>query len=388
MTEKTDIFVRGVQDAMDNILRFWTENMQDPRGGYYGRMSSSGEIDESAPKGVVLNTRILWAMSAAYRAGRKEEHLLAATRAKDYMVENFFDHKHGGVYWTLDTDNNRLDARKQAYAQAFAIYALCEYIRATGDESPLNYAKNLYTVLEKELRDRENGGYVEALERDWSECKGCDCSSVKRIGTQIHVLEALSALYEIWPDPQVRESLVSLLEVFVEKIYNPETGHLNNKFDKEWNPLCNCCSFGHEMEASWILLHAAFCVGDICLVNRVRKVSDAAYRAGSCGIQLDGSLVKGISGEGKYDCDRYWWAQAEAVVACLYVWKYRGCPEAARKALRCWDYISSNFLSPKGEWYRRLSADGKPYPEDDLVSADKGPYHNTRMCAEILSILK
>lgn len=384
MTEMTDRFVLSIQDAMDGIIHFWTEKMQDPRGGFFGRMNSRGEIDETAPKSTVLNSRILWAMSAAYGACKKEEYLLAATKAKDYFTENFLDHKHGGVYWSLDTDNKRLDARKQTYAQSFAIYAICEYIKVTHDTSALIFAKNLYRMMEEKLRDRENGGYVEFLERDWSE--GVN-STVKTLGTQIHALEALSSLYAVWPNKDVRESLISLLNVFVEKIYNAETEHFDFKFDRNWNVLCDCCSFGHELEASWILVEAAFRAGDIELSNKVRKVADAAFNGGIRGLQPDGSVIKSVRADGSLDTDRYWWVQAEAVVACMYVWKYKGCPKAAHKAIRCWEFIKKNLISKEGEWYRRCTADGSVC-NDDIVAGDKGPYHDTRMCVEVLSILR
>lgn len=388
MTEKTDTFVHEVRSAMEDILRFWTGSMEDPRGGYFGRMTKDGEIDETAPKGVVLNTRILWALSAAYGAVRSNGHLLAATRAKDYIIENFSDHKFGGVYWSLETDNSRLDVRKEAYAQAFAIYSLCEYISATGDESPLNQALNLYAVLEKEMRDRQTGGYVDTLERDWKECPDSGFGSLKSLGVQIHVLEALVSLYELHRTPEVRESLVSLVNVFVDRIFDAETGHLGSKFDREWKPLCRYCSFGHELEASWILLRAAFAAGDIDLVNRTRPVVEALYNSGIAGMQTDGSVIRGVKPDGTVDTDRWWWVQAETVVACMYIWKYTGKEDAARKALRCWNYIKTHFVSDRGEWYRRLNAAGVPYAEDDLVAADKGPYHNTRMCKEVLTILK
>ncbi len=393
MTERTDAFVREVQEAMENIISFWTGRMADPRGGFYGRMDGNGNIETDAPKGVILNARILWALSAAYRVTKKQEYLLAATRAKDYFIEHFFDHKYGGVYWTLDATGTRLDTHKQAYAQGFAIYAISEYVRATKDQSALRFAQNLYLTIEKNMLDSVDGGYLEAKARDWSDREDMRLSEkednwAKSFNTHLHILEPYTNLYRVWPDQRVRASIINILNIFTDKIYNPVTGHFNLFFDKQWNSPDYGCSYGHEVEAGWLMLEAAFKVGDIDLINKVRPVAEAAVAAGMTGFQPDGSLIYECHADGSIDTDRHWWVQAETVVANLWKWKYTGDPLAVKKALRCWDYIKSHLVSDCGEWFWRCSSDGKPYPEDDLAGLWKCPYHNTRMCTEVLHILK
>jgi len=393
MTEITDVFVREVQEAMDRIIAFWTNNMTDPKGGFFGRMASDGSIDVSAPKGTVLNARLLWALSAAYRVTKKQDYLLSATKAKDYFLQQFFDHKHGGVYWSLDAEGERLETKKQTYAQAFAIYAICEYIRATKDQSALRFAQNLFLTIEKNLSDKERGGYVEATARDFSPIDDTRLSEEQEnwdrtLNTQVHVLEAYTNLYRVWPDLRVKNAIISLLNLFADKIYNPQTGHLNLYFDKNWNAADRGCSYGHEVESSWLLLEAAFKIGDIDLINKIRPIAKAALEGGLAGLQPDGSLIHQCSADGLLDTDRYWWCQAENVIANLWSWKYNDEPKAAHKALRQWDYIKTRLIDGCGEWRRRCNAKGEPNMEDDLICFWKSAYHNTRMCVEVLHILQ
>lgn len=393
MTDRTDTFVREVQEALEKIAAFWTEKMADPRGGFYGKMNGDGTIDTDAPKGVILNARILWALSATYRVTKQQKYLLAATKAKDWFIENFFDHKYGGVYWTLDTMGVRLDTHKQAYAQGFAIYAISEYVRATKDQSALRFAQNLFLTLEKNFRDPVNGGYIEAKLRDFSPAEDMRLSEkednwAKSMNTHLHLLEPYTNLYRVWPDKRLRAAVIDLLNIFTDKIYNPVTGHMNLFFDKEWNSPDYGCSFGHEVEAAWLMLEAAFKIGDIDLIDKVRPIAEAALAGGMTGYQPDGSLIYECHADGTLDTDRHWWVQAETVVANLWFWKYKGEPSAAKKALRTWDYIKAHLVAGCGEWYWKCNAQGVPCPDDELAGLWKCPYHNTRMCTEVLHILK
>ena len=152
-----------MQDVLqNNILRFWLDKMQDQEhGGFYGRIDGSGVLHPEAEKGAILNARILWSFSAAYRVLGNQEYLDAATRAKDYIIEHFIDKEYGGVYWSLDYKGEPLDTKKQFYAIGFAIYGLTEYARATGDREALEYALDLYDCIEEHAFDREHNGYIE-----------------------------------------------------------------------------------------------------------------------------------------------------------------------------------------------------------------------------------
>ena len=164
----------------NNILRFWMEKMIDhENGGFYGRIDGRGQLHPDAEKGAILNARILWAFSAAYRVLSKlhdsrsesdyrlQQYLDAATRAKDYFIDHFIDQEYGGVYWSLDYKGQPLDTKKQFYALGFAIYGLSEYTRATGDRESLDYALQLFDCIQEHAFDHEYNGYIEACTRDW-----------------------------------------------------------------------------------------------------------------------------------------------------------------------------------------------------------------------------
>lgn len=393
MTERTDAFVGEVQKAMDDILSFWADKMQDPQGGFYGQMNADGAIDKNAPRGGILNARILWSFSAAYRATKNKKYLVTATKAKDYYLEHFMDYKYGGSYWSVDASGERLDTKKHAYAQGFTIYALSEYARATGDQSVLNYAINIFQMIEKKCKDEVNGGYIEARARDWSEASDLRLSEkednwAKSFNTHLHILEAYTSLYRVWPDKKLRDAIVDLLDIFSEKIYNAQTGHMNLFFDMEWNTPDYGCSYGHEIEAAWLLLDAAFKVGNIDVINKIRPVINEAANGGLEGLHPDGSMIYERHADGSLDTTRHWWVQAEAVVGSLWMWKFKGRQDCAEKALRTWNYIKNKMIAPCGEWYGKCDDSGNPLPGEELAGFWKCPYHNTRMCIQVLKIVK
>lgn len=398
---RTEQFLSEVEDILrNNILKFWIDKMQDPDGGFYGQMDGEGNIIPDAPKGAILNARILWSFSSAYRyyKGHNKEFakecLLAATRAKDYLIEHFIDNKYGGVYWSLDADGKRLDTKKQFYALGFAIYGLSEYVRATGDDSALPHAINLYRCIERYSFDPQDNGYLEACTREWNEIADMrlsakDANEKKTMNTHLHIIEPYTNLYRVWPDEELRGRISNLLDVFCDRIFVPETGHLGLFFDEKWNLKSEAFSYGHDIEAAWLLMEAAFVTGDIDIINKVRPVALRVGRAGWEGLQEDGSMIYENHPGVSCDTDRHWWVQAENVVGSLWLWKYMNVPEGADVAMKCWDYITGNLVDREGgEWFWSVSESGEVNTRDDHAGFWKCPYHNARMCIEVLEILK
>ena len=387
---RTDRFLQEVRaDLCENILPFWLEKTQDKvYGGFIGRISGTGQPDPKAPRGVILNARILWAFSAAYHAFHKKEYLIAATRAKDWFLGHFIDHRYGGVYWSVSPAGIRVDAKKQLYAQAFAIYGLSEFYGATGDEEALKAARNLYLIVEKQYADPGDGGYAEALARDFSPLEDMtlsahDINAAKTMNSHLHLLEAYANLYKVWPDEGLRERTVALLDILCTKIMDPATGHLHLYFNKDWSVIPGAFSYGHDIETSWLALEAAFIVRDFDVVARVKPAALQMAHAGLEGLQPDGSLLY-ESG----DDSRQWWVEAETVVGNLWLWKYQGDPAGADRALACWEYIRTHLTDPEGgEWFWSCDADGTPNRTDDKAGFWKCPYHNSRMGLQVLSLL-
>ena len=387
---RTDIFLQEIRSELcDNILPFWLGKIPDPlEGGFLGRISGTGEIDRKAPRGVILNARILWAFSAAYKTFRKKDYLIAATRAKEYFINHFLDHRYGGAYWSLTPSGIRLETKKQLYAQAFAIYGLSEFYGATGDDEALKAARNLYQIIEKEYADPVHGGYAEARARDFSVLEDMtlsehDINAAKTMNSHLHLLEAYANLYKVWPDEGLRERTVALLDILCTRIMDPATGHLHLYFNEDWSVIPGAFSYGHDIETSWLALEAAFIVKDIDVVNRVKPAALQMARAGLEGMQPDGSLLY-ESG----DDSRQWWVEAENVVGNLWLWKYHGDAAAADRAIACWDYIKTRLVDREGgEWFWSCAPDGTPNRTDDKAGFWKCPYHNSRMCLQALELL-
>jgi mannobiose 2-epimerase len=379
-------------EALDQILGYWLK-LRDPQGGYYGEVLSSGEVLRDAPRGVILNARIIWAFSAAYEALREPEYLEAARWTCDWFLEHFVDADNGGVYWSVTAAGERLDDKKQLYAQGFAIYGLSEFYKVSGEPKALAAAAALYQIVENRFSDPDHGGYIEALARDFTpladmSLSAHDINADKTMNSHLHLLEAYANLYRVWPDASLRDALVRLIDLTCTRVMAPD-GHLQPYFRRDWSVLPGGVSYGHDIETSWLLLECAFAAGDIDVVSRVRPYAQAMGRAGNEGLLPDGSMRYEQLLDGTFDDSRQWWVQAETVVGNLWLWKYHGDVAAADRALATWAYIRDHLIDRKGgEWFWAILPDGTPDLAQPRAGFWKCPYHNTRMCLEILKLFE
>lgn len=392
MTEAINTLRKEVTEELEgNILPFWMNKMTDrERGGFYGRISGEDVLMPDEPKGAILNARILWTFSAAYRLLKKPEYLATATRAKRYLLDFFYDKQFGGIYWSVDCEGNPLDTKKQIYALGFAIYGLSEYARATGDEEALEYAIRLFEVIEKYSFDAEKNGYVEALTRDWQPIADMrlsdkDENEKKTMNTHLHILEPYANLYRVWKDGRLKTQLKNLIELFVTKILDTQTYHLNLFFEDDWTNKYHLISYGHDIEASWLIHEAALVLGDETVLKQIEPVIVRIARAADEGLNADGSMTyEHFSDKGETDRELHWWVQAENVVGHLNLYQHFGDEEALSTALRCWQFIKDKLIDREnGEWYWSRFADGSINRNDDKAGFWKCPYHNGRMCLEI-----
>ena len=350
-------------ELTQNILPFWMNKMTDrEHGGSYGRITGTEELMPEAEKGAILNARILWTFSAAYRLLKKEEYLEAATRAKRYLIDHFYDKEYGGVYWSLDYKGQPLDTKKQIYALGFAIYGLSEYHRATGDQEALDYAICLFESIEEHSFDTKKNGYCEALSREWGEMADMrlsdkDENERKTMNTHLHILEPYANLYRVWKDPRLEKQLRNLIGLFTTKILNIKTGHLELFFNDDWQSKYRIISYGHDIEASWLIHEAALVLGDQELLDKVEPLVEY----------------------------RHWWVQAENVVGHLNLYQHFDDGVGLKKAHDCWRFIKQHLIDREhGEWHWSVRADGTVNTTDDKAGFWKCPYHNGRMCMEVI----
>ena len=411
-----------MQDVLQqNILPFWMNRMTDhENGGFYGRIDGLGQLHPQTEKGAILNARILWAFSAAYRVLQNNDYLETATRAKDYLIDHFIDKEYGGVYWSVDYHGQPLDTKKQFYAIGFAIYGLTEYTRATGDREALDYALQLYDCIEEHAFDEKYNGYIEACTREWNEIADMrlselDANYPKSQNTHLHIIEPYTNLLRCLKEirsaescnyvpvlgavlpigvtiPEdtiagVEASLRNLIDIFTDRILNPETHHLDLFFEMDWKRGTDQIeSYGHDIECSWLLHEAALVLGDQKVLRKVDQVVLEVAKASEKGLRLDGSMIHEANlTTGHVDDDLHWWVQAENVVGWMNIYQYFGDASALEKASRCWQYIKDNLIDWEGgEWYWSRHADGTLNKADDKAGFWKCPYHNSRMCLEVM----
>lgn len=404
-----------------NILRFWITQMQDEeQGGFYGQMTGRGQLVKTAPKGAILNARILWTFSAAYRVLRKPEYLAMATRAKNYFEQHFLDPEYGGVFWSLDHKGAPIDTKNQFYAIGFALYGFSEYVRATGDMGALDTALQLFDCIETHAFDPQHNGYIEAMSRSWEpladmRLSELDANYPKSQNTHLHIIEPYANLFRCLKELRAAErcdyvpaigavlpvgitiddatftrvaaALRNIIGIFTDKILNPATHHLDLFFEMDWTRGAGWLeSYGHDIECSWLMHEAALVLGDDQVLRKVEPIVQMVARASEKGLNPDGSMIHEANVDtGHADDDLHWWVQAENVVGWLNIYQHFGDADALDKALRCWEYIKHNLIDYEhGEWYWSRRPDGSLNLDDDHAGFWKCPYHNGRMCLEII----
>ena len=381
-----------LEELTGNILPFWMNNMVDiENGGFYGRISGDGQVFKNADKGAILNCRILWAFSAAYRVLHNADYLNIATRAKNYIVDYFIDKKQGGVYWSLDSKGNPTEMKKQIYALGFAIYGLSEYFKVTKDNEALNLAQELFFEIEKHAFDVEKGGYFEAFTREWNDIEDMrlsakDANERKTMNTHLHILEPYTNLYSVWKNSLLENQIRKLIDDFLFRIVDQKTFHLNLFFKDDWSVAGNIISYGHDIEASWLIYEAAMVLDDQSIIDKVNTSIRKIANASAEGIQPDGSLIYEKNVETNHiDFDRHSWVQAENVVGFFNIYQHFKEIDALQKSINSWNFIKSDMVDKQnGEWFWSIKADGTANVVDDKAGFWKCPYHNTRMCLEII----
>lgn len=373
----------------ENILAYWLRLRDTKRGGFYGQVTGDEVLVADAPRGAVLNARILWSFSSAYRVLHKPEYLQAAQEAKRYIEARMIDREHGGCYWSVTAEGEPLDTKKQTYAIAFTIYGLSEYARATGDKEALHAAIRLFHDVESHAFDADNIGYVEALTRDWQPIADMrlsehDENGSRTMNTHLHVLEAYTSLLRVWRDPVLERQLRTLIRIFATRIYNEQTGHLGLFFDDTWQPIASRHndSPGHDIEAAWLLTEALEVLGDEALTAELVPVVRHIARASEEGIFAE----------------TQWWTYCEAVIGYVDQWQHlikSREPRAESRAEEYWQLAEHayKFITDKlidrehGEWYWEILPDGTPNRKEDKAGFWKCPYHNSRMCIELIERL-
>lgn len=378
------------QHLETGIIPFWQGMKDEEHGGFYGYMGYDLKLDKKAVKGCILNSRILWFFSNAYMLLKEESLLESAAHAYRFLLDHCLDREYGGVYWSVSYTGDVEDSVKHTYNQAFAVYALSSYYDASKDIQALATARSLFSLIEEKCRDDQ--GYLEAFTRDFQPAENDKLSengvmAGRTMNTLLHVFEAYTELYRVSNDACVADRLRYMLKLAADKVYNPKLGRQEVFFDKDWNPLIDLYSYGHDIEAAWLIDRGLDVLGEAYDGEKIseitKTITENIYRRA----YIDHSLVN----EAEYgiaDTTRVWWVQAEAVTGFLNGYMRQQEQKYLDAAEDIWGYISDCMVDkrPGSEWFAKLDKDRNPLP-DPIVEPWKCPYHNGRMCFEVLKRL-
>lgn len=375
---------------LTDILSYWLKHTIDISGGFYGSVNNSNVPDKTAAKGLVLNSRILWTFSAGYQVTKNMSHYKAAQRAYDYILEHFIDREYGGVYWSVDANGNMLEGRKQIYGLAFCIYGLSEYYKISLERQAINTAINLYNCIEQYSFDKSKNGYIEAFTREWTGISDLrlsekDNNERKTMNTHLHIVEAYANLYSIWPDAGLKAKISNLLFLFDTYFVNRANHHLNLFFDDDWQLKSSLQSYGHDIEAAWLLLQCAEIIEDEKWIDQFRQYAVPVTEAAAKGLDADGGLwYEYEPGNDQLIQEKHSWPQAEAMIGFYNAYQLSGNEKYLQLSLRSWEFVKKYIKDKEnGEWFWGVNRDYTVMPKDK-AGFWKCPYHNSRACIELL----
>ncbi len=374
---------------VNDIIPFWKGLRDDEFGGYYGYMDYDLHVDKKAEKGCILNSRILWFFSNAYTILKDVSLLDEAKHAYEFMKDFCIDSKNGGIFWSINFDGKPLDTTKHTYNQAFAIYALSSYYEASKDEEALNLAKKLFNVIETRCVDEI--GYLEAFDKEFNPIENDKLSengviADKTMNTLLHVFEAYTELYRVARLPEVKKRLEWIMETFAAKVYNPKLHRQEVFFDKYMNSIIDLHSYGHDIETAWLMDRGIEILGEEKyekLLSPITKdLTNQIYKVAFDGHSLANECERGVVNE-----HRIWWVQAETVIGFLNGYEKDPSRKEYLEASKSeWEFIKAHVWDRRkgSEWFWEVDKTGKPFEGRPIVEPWKCPYHNGRMCMEVI----
>jgi mannobiose 2-epimerase len=380
---------------LDSILNYWSKHTLDNQNeGFVGQIDFNDHIVANAEKGSVLNSRILWTFSSSYQITKKENHKEIAKRAFEYLSKYFYDPEFNGLFWSINADKTPKDTKNQIYALAFAIYGLSEYYVISQDQKALETAVNLYKSIQKNSYDPVNKGYLEAFTRDWQPIEDLrlsdkDANEKKTMNTHLHIIEAYANLFKVWKDETLKKDSIELLETIEKHFVNTETGHLRLFFDENWIEKPDVISYGHDIEAAWLLLQCAEVLEEENLIASYKKHAVQIAEVTKEGLDTDGGLWYEFEPkENELIAEKHWWVQAEALIGFYNAYQLTGNEEYLKIVFENWNFIKKHILDHKnGEWFWGIHKDYSLI-QKDKAGFWKCPYHNSRACLELINRIK
>lgn len=382
------------QTELDAILTYWsTKTVDEKNGGFIGEIDSDEHKINEADKGAVLYARILWSFSAAYAVSHDPTHKNLAKRAFDYIVNHFYNRVYGGIYWSITHDGRPKDTKNQIYAIAFTIYGLSEYYKISRDQNALDFAVSLFRKIEEHSYDNQNKGYFEAFTGDWQPIDDLrlsekDANEKKTMNTHLHIVEAYANLYQVWPKLELKQKIKEILEVISTHFIDKKTWHLKLFFDENWVEKPDVISYGHDIEAAWLLLWCAETIHDKSLIEAYKKYSVAIAEVTLEGIDIDGGLWYEFNpAENELITEKHWWPQAELLIGMTNAFQLTQNKLFLEIVEKNFEFIQKHIIDKEnGEWFWGIDQNYTTLKKDK-AGFWKCPYHNSRACIELIKRL-
>lgn len=373
----------------EKIIPFWKGLRDDEFGGYYGYMDyETLTVDKKSVKGCILHSRILWFFSNAYMLLKDESLLDEANHTYEFIEKHCFDGEFGGIYWALNYDGTVNDSLKHTYNQAFCIYALSSYYEASGNKEALKKAYELFNLVETICKDEV--GYLEAFTREFKITDNDELSengvmADRTMNTLLHVLEAYTELYRVDHNESVKKALCWILDCFKDHMYNPALHRQEVFFDNEYNSIIDLYSYGHDIETSWLIDRATKVMEDSEYTNKMNPITwDLLNNVMQ--VAFDGHSLNNECERGVVNTTKVWWVQAETVVGFLNAYQKSGEKKYLEAAEATWEYIKNVIVDKRegSEWMSEVDVNGVAVTKKPIVEPWKCPYHNGRMCIEVI----
>ncbi len=386
---------KELEIELQNILKYWSQNtLDETNGGFIGEIDCLENKNLQAEKGSVMYARILWTFSAAYIQKPNPEYLSIAERAFDEIKTKFYNPEQKGIYWRIKADGTPKDTKNQIYALAFVIYGLSEFYKITENKEALELAITLYKSIQQHSFDKKNKGYFEAYTSDWKEIEDMrlsekDVNEKKTMNTHLHIVEAFANLYLVWKDEELRENIIGILETIDYYFIDKDSWHLKLFFDENWNEKKDVISYGHDIEAAWLLQWCAEVSEDENLIKNYKhyavKMADVTLE----GLDNDGGLwYEYDPQENHLITEKHWWPQAELWIGFVNAYQLTNDQKYLDIFEKNWEFTQKYIIDHKnGEWFWGIDKDYQKI-EKDKAGFWKCPYHNGRACIEVINRLK
>jgi mannobiose 2-epimerase len=382
-------------DLSARVLPYWLTTIDGTNGGYL--LSDDAVKGRTTPKekALVTQARMVWTFAHVHQRGYSDaqhDYLAASRNGYRFLLDHFRDGEHGGYFWKTDLSGKPTNERKILYGEAFVIYALVEYHRASRDPEALRHARELYRLVQQHAHDGSHPGWIEHFTRDWKPLAPKDpageveVAGYKSANTHLHLMEALAELYDVTGDADVKKSLQEALDLNMRYFYPRDAGKSCFHRQPDWSEVTDAksagLSYGHNVEFAWLMIRAQQALKQPSAWPHFYAHIDHALKHGY-DHERGGLYHRGVDNRPASDTNKIWWVEAEWMAALTEALRHEE-NKSYRSALDDTVHFVNTFQSDKdGIWLDSVTAEGKPKSTGKAHSW-KANYHDVRALVKLI----